>query len=83
MVPHDSHRWPTTQRNLNTLIGGSPDYVYLIVGDIGANSGSGMDIISGMAFMERCYISFSTNTAPRLVNGVSIANTPNTQAMTN
>ncbi|KAI0664354.1 aspartic proteinase precursor [Cubamyces menziesii] len=72
--------WP---RNLNTLIGGSPDYVYLIVGDIGANSGSGMDIISGMAFMERFYISFSTNTAPRLVNGVSIANTPNTQAMTN
>ncbi|KAI0333919.1 aspartic proteinase precursor [Cubamyces sp. BRFM 1775] len=66
--------WP---RNLNTLIGGSPDFVYLIVGDIGTHSGSGMDIVYGMVFMERFYTAFHTN------DGVVIANTPNTQATTN
>ena len=36
--------WP---RSLNTDIGGSADAIYLIVGDIGSNSGSGLDFVNG------------------------------------
>lgn len=29
--------------------------MYLVIGDIGANSGSGLDFINGYAFLERFY----------------------------
>ncbi|RPD56618.1 acid protease [Lentinus tigrinus ALCF2SS1-6] len=44
--------WP---RALNTAIGGEPDAVYLIVNDLGALGGSGLDFINGMTFLERFY----------------------------
>ena len=40
---------------MNSAIGGSPDYVYLVVADMGSNSGEGLDFINGMAFLERFY----------------------------
>ncbi|KAM5546220.1 hypothetical protein V8D89_000346 [Ganoderma adspersum] len=48
----NAQAWP---RQLNSVLGGSPDYVYLIVGDLGSNSGSGLDFIDGMSFLERFY----------------------------
>ncbi|KAI0752479.1 acid protease [Daedaleopsis nitida] len=47
--------WP---RALNTAIGGSPDFVYLIVNDLGMPSGSGFDFVDGMTFLERFYYVF-------------------------
>ncbi|KAG6877019.1 hypothetical protein C0992_011041 [Termitomyces sp. T32_za158] len=49
--------WP---RSLNTAIGGSNDYLYLIVADIGTPSGSGLDFINGYTFLERFYTSFDS-----------------------
>ncbi|KNZ72979.1 Polyporopepsin [Termitomyces sp. J132] len=49
--------WP---RSLNTAIGGSNDYLYLIIADIGVKSGSGLDFINGYTFLERFYTSFDT-----------------------
>ena len=43
---------------MNYAIGGSDQYAYLLVGDIGHVSGSGMDIILGMPFIERFYTVF-------------------------
>ncbi|KAH9893316.1 acid protease [Cubamyces lactineus] len=67
--------WP---RNLNSAIGGTSDYVYLVLGDIGWNSGLGMDFINGMTFIERYYMVFDTGN-----HRVGIANTPYTRATTN
>ncbi|KAI0333920.1 acid protease [Cubamyces sp. BRFM 1775] len=67
--------WP---RHLNSLIGGSSDYIYLIVGDIGWSSGSGMDIINGMTFIERFYTVFDTQN-----NRVGVAYTQYTDNTTN
>ncbi|KAJ8495267.1 hypothetical protein ONZ51_g1815 [Trametes cubensis] len=67
--------WP---RSLNSLIGGSSSFVYLIIGDIGTPSGSGLDIINGMMFMERFYTVFDTGR-----NEIAIANTQFTTATTN
>ncbi|TCD63445.1 hypothetical protein EIP91_005386 [Steccherinum ochraceum] len=51
--------WP---RALNTAIGGTSDFVYLIVNDIGSASGEGLDFIDGMTFLERFFAVFdSTN----------------------
>ncbi|KAI0333910.1 aspartic peptidase A1 [Cubamyces sp. BRFM 1775] len=58
--------WP---RELNSGIGGSSDYAYLIIADIGSYSSSGMDIVNGMMFMERFYAVFDTEN-----NRVGIAN---------
>ncbi|KAI0649653.1 aspartic proteinase precursor [Trametes meyenii] len=44
--------WP---RALNTAIGGDADSVYLIVADLGSNSGEGLDFIDGLTFLERFY----------------------------
>ncbi|KAG1826298.1 aspartic peptidase domain-containing protein [Suillus subaureus] len=49
--------WP---RALNTYIGGSSDYVYLIVNSIGTPSGEGLDFINGYTFLERFYSVFDT-----------------------
>ena len=40
--------WP---RALNTVIGGDAGSIYLIVGDLGSPSGSGLDFINGYAFL--------------------------------
>lgn len=49
--------WP---RSLNTDIGGSSSAIYLIVNDIGTNSGEGLDFINGYTFLERFYTVFDT-----------------------
>ncbi|KAK0208939.1 aspartic peptidase A1 [Desarmillaria ectypa] len=49
--------WP---RSLNTAIGGSASAIYLIVNDIGTNSGEGLDFINGYTFLERYYTIFDT-----------------------
>lgn len=67
--------WP---RSLNTYIGGSSSYVYLIVSDIGSNSGSGLDFINGQTFLERFYSVFDTANSR-----VGFATTPYTDATTN
>ncbi|EKM61852.1 uncharacterized protein PHACADRAFT_83207 [Phanerochaete carnosa HHB-10118-sp] len=47
--------WP---RSLNTAIGGNADSIYLIVGDIGSESGEGFDFINGQTWLERFYFVF-------------------------
>ncbi|TDL28097.1 aspartic protease [Rickenella mellea] len=71
----NAQAWP---RSLNTLIGGTTTNVYLIVADIGANSGSGLDFINGFAFLERFYSVFDTAN-----KRVGFATTPFTKATTN
>ncbi|KAJ7195220.1 acid protease [Mycena pura] len=44
--------WP---RSLNGDIGGGADDIFLIVGDLGTDSGAGLDFINGYAFLERFY----------------------------
>ncbi|KAH9894850.1 aspartic proteinase from Irpex Lacteus [Cubamyces lactineus] len=67
--------WP---RNLNQIMGGSNDFIYLMIGDLGRPSGSGLDIINGMMFLERFYTVYDTEN-----HRVGIANTPFTMATTN
>lgn len=52
--------WP---RSLNTAIGGSSSYIYLVVADIGTPSGSGMDFANGYTFLERYYSIYDTTNA--------------------
>jgi len=49
--------WP---RALNSDIGGSSGDIYLVVSDVGNDSGSGLDFINGYAFLERFYSVFDT-----------------------
>ncbi|KAF9486196.1 aspartic peptidase A1 [Pholiota conissans] len=49
--------WP---RSLNSEIGGSSSSIYLIVADLGHNSGQGLDFIAGMTFLERYYSVYDT-----------------------
>jgi hypothetical protein len=49
--------WP---RALNTYIGGSTSYIYLIVNSIGTPSGEGLDFINGYTFLERFYTVLDT-----------------------
>lgn len=44
--------WP---RALNSTLGGEDDKIYLVVADMGSNSGSGLDFINGFAFLQRFY----------------------------
>ncbi|KAF8930621.1 hypothetical protein BGZ52_000891 [Haplosporangium bisporale] len=67
--------WP---RSLNSAIGGSAGSIYLIVSDNGSNSGSGLDFILGLKFMERFYTVFDTGN-----QRVGFATTPFTDATTN
>jgi cathepsin E len=67
--------WP---RALNTAIGGTSGSIYLIVGDIGSPSGSGLDFINGYSFLERFYSVFDTTN-----QRVGFATTPYTTATTN
>ncbi|KII86951.1 hypothetical protein PLICRDRAFT_113595 [Plicaturopsis crispa FD-325 SS-3] len=67
--------WP---RSLNTAIGGSADAIYLIVADIGHNSGSGFDWIAGYTFLERHYSVYDTSN-----KRVGLATTSHTNDMSN
>lgn len=53
----NAQTWP---RSLNTAIGGSSSSIYLIVADLGSNSGEGLDFINGYTFLERYYSAFDT-----------------------
>lgn len=67
--------WP---RSLNGDIGGSSSSIYLIVSDIGGESGSGLDFINGYTFLQRHYSVFdSTN------NQVGFATTKHTDDTSN
>lgn len=67
--------WP---RALNILIGGTSGTIYLIVGDIGSNSGEGLDFVNGFTFLERFYSVFDTTN-----NRVGFATTAYTTATSN
>ncbi|EIN04506.1 aspartic proteinase [Punctularia strigosozonata HHB-11173 SS5] len=67
--------WP---RSLNSYIGGSSSYVYLVVNDIGSNTGSGLDFIDGYTFLERFYTVYDTTNSR-----FGIATTAQTTATTN
>ncbi|RPD60577.1 acid protease [Lentinus tigrinus ALCF2SS1-7] len=65
-------------RALNTAIGGSPDFVYLITNDLGSNSGEGFDFVDGMVFLERFYYVFDIANSQ-----VGFATTPFTNSTVN
>ncbi|KAF9481152.1 acid protease [Pholiota conissans] len=67
--------WP---RSLNSVIGGEDGKNYLIVSDLGSNSGSGLDFINGFGWLQRFYSVFDTTDSR-----VGIATTPFTDATTN
>ncbi|OBZ76884.1 Polyporopepsin [Grifola frondosa] len=67
--------WP---RELNTALGGTKDGIYLIVGDLGSSSGSGLDFIIGMSFLERFYSVYDVGN-----KRVGFAKTKYTNAETN
>ncbi|KAI0323487.1 acid protease [Cubamyces sp. BRFM 1775] len=67
--------WP---RALNSALSGTDDTIYLIINDIGTPSGSGLDFIDGMTFLERFYYVFDSANSR-----VGLANTPFTHATTN
>ncbi|KAI0658195.1 aspartic proteinase precursor [Cubamyces menziesii] len=67
--------WP---RALNTAIGGDADGIYLIVADLGSDSGEGLDFIDGFSFLERFYYVWDVANAR-----VGFATTPFTDATTN
>lgn len=63
---------------LNTAIGGTSDYVYLIVNDLGSSAETGLQFINGMTFLERFYFVYNSGT-----NEVGFATTSYTDATTN
>ncbi|KAH9903125.1 family A1 protease [Cubamyces lactineus] len=67
--------WP---RAINSAIGGTDDAIYLVINDIGTPSGSGLDFIDGMTFLERFYYVFDSANSR-----VGLANTAFTHATTN
>ncbi|KAI0327436.1 acid protease [Cubamyces sp. BRFM 1775] len=67
--------WP---RALNTAIGGDADGIYLIVADLGTDSGEGLDFIDGFSFLERFYYVWDVANAR-----VGFATTQFTDATTN
>ena len=67
-----------TAFQLNTAIGGTDDFVYLIVNDIGSLSGEGLDFINGMTFLERFFTVFDSGNSQ-----FGIATTPFTDATSN
>ena len=63
---------------LNTAFGGDDDSVYLVVGDLGSNTGEGLDFVDGFTFLQRFYsVYVATN------NKFGLATTPFTNATTN
>ena len=76
--PPRSTKAHRTDQQLNTLIGGTSDFVYLIVNDLGSLSGEGLDFIDGMTFLERFYYVFDIANSR-----VGFATTAFTDATTN
>ncbi|CAA7262864.1 unnamed protein product [Cyclocybe aegerita] len=74
LIP-DAQIWP---RALNDMLGGEAGKIYLIVADMGTNSGSGLDFINGFGFLQRFYSVYDTTN-----NRVGLANTPFTMTTTN
>ncbi|EIN06383.1 acid protease [Punctularia strigosozonata HHB-11173 SS5] len=67
--------WP---RTMNAYIGGQKGYVYLMINDIGAPSGKGLDFVNGFAWSERFYSVYDTGN-----NGVWVADSPHGTSETN
>ncbi|KAG1820842.1 acid protease [Suillus subaureus] len=67
--------WP---RSLNHVIGGTTDGIYLVISDIGSDSGSGLDFTNGYCFLERFYSVYDTTNSR-----VGFATTEYTYATTN
>ncbi|KAG1737746.1 acid protease [Suillus lakei] len=67
--------WP---RSLNTDIGGNSNNIYLVVNDIGSNSGTGLDFINGYSFLQRFYSVYDTTNRQ-----VGFATTSSTDAVSN
>ncbi|TBU39183.1 acid protease [Dichomitus squalens] len=67
--------WP---RSLNSTIGGEEGKIYLVVADLGSQSGQGLDFINGFAFLQRFYSVFDTGNSQ-----VGLATTQFTTAETN
>ncbi|TFY59242.1 hypothetical protein EVJ58_g5896 [Rhodofomes roseus] len=67
--------WP---RSLNTAIGGTADYVYLVVSDMGSSGETGLEFINGMTWLERYYFVYDT-----AASQVGFATTEYTDATTN
>ncbi|KAG1884008.1 acid protease [Suillus subluteus] len=67
--------WP---RSLNTDIGGSSNNIYLVVSDIGSNSGTGLDFVNGYSFLQRFYSVYDTTN-----HRVGFATTSSTSAVSN
>jgi len=74
-LTRDAQTWP---RALNADIGGDPERIYLIVADNGEPSGSGIDFINGMAFLERFYAVYDVGNSQ-----VGFATTRHTKADSN
>ncbi|KAF7375612.1 Aspartic proteinase [Mycena sanguinolenta] len=67
--------WP---RSLNSQIGGASSSIYLIVSDLGSDSGEGLDFINGYAFLERFYSVYDADN-----NRIGLATTSFTTVTTN
>lgn len=67
--------WP---RSLNTDIGGDSNHIYLVIADLGSNSGSGLDFINGYSFLQRFYSVYDTSNSQ-----VGFATTSSTSATSN
>ncbi|EMD36749.1 hypothetical protein CERSUDRAFT_114658 [Gelatoporia subvermispora B] len=67
--------WP---RSLNSAIGGTSKNIYLVVNDIGSDTGSGLDFINGLVWLERFYFVFNVGASE-----VGFATTSFTHATTN
>ncbi|KAG2142982.1 acid protease [Suillus clintonianus] len=67
--------WP---RSLNTDLGGNSNSIYLVVNDIGSNSGTGLDFINGYSFLQRFYSVYDTTNRQ-----VGLATTSSTNAVSN
>jgi len=71
----DAQAWP---QKLNSVIGGTPDDIYLIVSDLGSPSGQGLDFILGQTFLQRYYSVYDTGNSR-----VGLAKTNHTSDTTN
>ena len=60
------------------MINGSSNFIYLVISNIGWNSGSGLDFILGYTFLERFYSVFDTEN-----HLLGLATTLYTTAITN
>lgn len=72
------HMLTISMLQLNTDIGGTSDYVYLIVNDLGDDGESGLQFINGMTFLERFYFVYDVGSSQ-----VGFATTSYTDATTN